>query len=112
MQRSTSERGTCLRLGRRRRAARTAHWRNKRLLPHPNPPTHTHARRSIREIVEGPPAQLIEAVAERIAGRVLAEHPGVAAVTVGVAKPHVAVSGVVHSLGVEVTRRRQRVAEL
>lgn len=61
--------------------------------------------------MEGPPQQLIEVVAERIAGKVLREHPGVAAVTVGVSKPHVAVSGVVQSLGVEVTRRRQ-VAEL
>ncbi len=61
--------------------------------------------------MEGPPQQLIEAVAERIAGRVLGEHPGVAAVTVRVAKPQVAVPGVVHSLGVEITRRRQE-AEL
>lgn len=72
------------------------------------PPT---VRRDIREIVEGPPQQLIEAVAERIADRVLQEHPSVAAVTVGVAKPHVAVAGVVRSLGVEITRRR-RTAEL
>ncbi|PRW56116.1 sulfotransferase isoform A [Chlorella sorokiniana] len=66
---------------------------------------------SIQEIVEGPPQQLIEAVAERIAGKVLGEHPGVAAITVRVAKPHVAVPGVLHSLGVEITRRRQE-AEL
>lgn len=62
-------------------------------------------------MVEGPPQQLIEAVAERIAGRVLGEHPAVAGITVRVAKPQVAVPGVVHSLGVEITRRRQ-VAEL
>ena len=64
--------------------------------------------RDIRGIVEGPPLQLIEAVAERIAAQVLRAHPGVAAVTVGVCKPHVAVGGVVQSLGVEVTRQRQR----
>ena len=57
--------------------------------------------------MEGPPQQLIETVAERIAGRVLHAHPAVEAVTVGVAKPHVAVGGVVQSLGVEITRRRQ-----
>jgi dihydroneopterin aldolase len=62
--------------------------------------------------VEGPPQQLIEAVAERIAGKVLREHAGIAAITVGVNKPHVAVSGVVQSLGVEITRRRQQQAEL
>jgi dihydroneopterin aldolase len=56
--------------------------------------------------VEGPPQQLIEAVAERIAGKVLGDHPGVAAVTVAVSKPQVAVSGVVQSLGVEITRRK------
>lgn len=66
----------------------------------------------IRGIVEGPPQQLIEAVAERIAGKVLREHAGIAAITVGVNKPHVAVSGVVQSLGVEITRRRQQQAEL
>lgn len=57
-------------------------------------------------MVEGPPARLIEAVAERIAGRVLQEHPGVAAITVAVSKPHVPVPGVMQSLGVEITRRR------
>lgn len=61
--------------------------------------------------MEGPPQQLIESVAERIAGRVLSSHPAVDAVTVAIAKPHVAVTGVVHSLGVELTRRR-RAAEL
>ena len=63
--------------------------------------------RDIREIVEGPPQQLIEAVAERIAGKVLRDHPGVAAITISVVKPHVAVGGVLESLGVEITRRRQ-----
>lgn len=65
------------------------------------------ACRDIKAIVEGPPAQLIESVAERIAERILAGHPLVTAVRVGVRKPHVAVSGVVQSLGVEVMRLRQ-----
>lgn len=57
--------------------------------------------------MEGPPQQLIEAVAERIAGAVLRDHPAVAAITVVVSKPQVAVSGVLQSLGVEITRRRR-----
>lgn len=63
--------------------------------------------RDIKSIVEGPPCQLIESVAERIAQRILEGHPAVHAVQVGVQKPHVAVSGVVQSLGIEITRQRQ-----
>ncbi len=60
----------------------------------------------IRRIVEGTPFQLLEALAERIASGVLHEHPGVQGVQVSVHKPHVAVPGVVRSLGVEITRFR------
>ena len=42
-----------------------------------------------REIVEGPPVNLTETIAERIAATVLEEHPPVEAVRVKVAKPHV-----------------------
>lgn len=42
-----------------------------------------------RAIVTGPPLKLTEAVAERIASAVLAEHPTVQQVTVHVAKPWV-----------------------
>ena len=63
-------------------------------------------RRDIKAIVEGPPAKLIESVAERIAARILEGHPAVTAVRVGVHKPQVAVRGVVGSLGVEIERLR------
>ena len=61
----------------------------------------------IREVVEGPAQSLIESVAERVAAAILAGHPRVRAVTVSVEKPHVAVAGVVQSLGVEITRARE-----
>ena len=62
--------------------------------------------RDIRAVLEGPPAQLLEAVAERAAARVLGAHPRVTAVRLRIRKPHVAVGGVVESLGVEVVRQR------
>lgn len=63
--------------------------------------------REIKSVVEGPPQQLIETVAERVAERILEAHPLVRAVRVGVHKPHVAVSGVVESLGIEISRERE-----
>jgi dihydroneopterin aldolase len=45
--------------------------------------------RRTREIVEGPPVNLTETVAERIAAVILEDHPAVEAVRVKVAKPHV-----------------------
>jgi dihydroneopterin aldolase len=45
--------------------------------------------RMARDIVEGPPVQLTETLAERIAAGVLRDHPTVEAVKVKVAKPHV-----------------------
>eukprot|EP00887_Chlorella_sp_A99_P001418 scaffold8.g1418.t1 len=62
----------------------------------------------IREAVEGPPQQLLEAVAERLAAQLLERHPAVGAVQLGIRKPHVAVGGVVESLGIQITRRRRR----
>lgn len=59
-------------------------------------------------MVEGPPAQLLEAVAERLAARVLAGYPRVQAVQLRICKPHVAVGGVVEALGIQITRRRQQ----
>ncbi len=63
--------------------------------------------RDIKEIVEGPPHKLVETVAEKIAAKILEGHPSVQCVRVGIHKPQVAVSGVVESLGVEITRRRR-----
>jgi len=52
------------------------------------------------------PCALVEQVAQRCADALLAMDARVRAVRVGVRKPHVAVEGVVDSLGVEVLRRR------
>lgn len=53
------------------------------------------------------PFALVERVAQRCAEALLAMDARVRAVRVGVRKPHVAVEGVLESLGVEVLRRRQ-----
>lgn len=60
----------------------------------------------IKDVVEGRPFKLVEALAERIAGTIL-EESKVESVQVTIQKPHVAVSGVVKSLGVEIYRTRQ-----
>ena len=61
----------------------------------------------VREIVEGPPLGLTEAVAERIATAILARHAAVEAVRVRVAKPHVRLDGgVLAGSAVEIVRRR------
>ncbi len=63
----------------------------------------------VREIVEGPPVNLTETVAERIAAAVLEEHPLVEAVRVKVAKPHVRLGDtVLKGSAVEILRRRDR----
>ena len=60
-----------------------------------------------REVVVGPPCNLIEAVAERIATRVLAEEPAIRAVHVRVRKPGVPIPGsVLASSEVYIERRR------
>jgi dihydroneopterin aldolase len=64
--------------------------------------------RLAREIVEGPPVQLTETLAERIAAGTLDEHPMVEAVRVKVAKPHVRLEDtVLADSAVEVLRRRE-----
>jgi len=59
----------------------------------------------IKDIVEGRPYQLVEALAERIAGTILDESK-VKSVQVTIQKPHVAIPGVVKSLGVAIYRTR------
>jgi 7,8-dihydroneopterin aldolase/epimerase/oxygenase len=60
-----------------------------------------------REIVEGPPVNLTETVAERIAAAVLEDHPTVDAVRVKVAKPHVRLGDtVLTASAVEILRHR------
>ncbi len=62
----------------------------------------------VRAIVEGPPLRLTEAVAERIATAILAEHALVHAVRVKVGKPHVRLgTTVLHGSAVEIFRARK-----
>jgi dihydroneopterin aldolase len=63
--------------------------------------------RRAREIVEGPPVNLTETIAERIAAAVLEDHATVEAVRVKVAKPHVRLGDtVLAGSAVEILRRR------
>jgi dihydroneopterin aldolase len=65
--------------------------------------------KQVKEIVEGPPVNLTETLAERIAATVLEEHPPVEAVRVKVAKPHVRLGEtVLEGSAVEILRRRDR----
>ncbi|MCC6315031.1 MAG: dihydroneopterin aldolase [Thermomicrobiales bacterium] len=63
--------------------------------------------KTVRSIVEGPPRDLIEAVAEEIAAAILREFPTVARVTVTVRKPEVGLQGAfLDAAGVRVVRDR------
>ncbi len=63
--------------------------------------------RTVRGVVEGPPKNLIEAVAEEIAQRILDSFP-VAEVIVQVHKPGVAIKGsILESASVEIQRERE-----
>ena len=64
--------------------------------------------RAARAIVEGPPLQLTEAVAERIAAAVLAEHPPVQAVQVRVRKPNVRLDNTVLAGSIITINRSRR----
>lgn len=62
----------------------------------------------VRDVVTGPPCKLIEAVAERIAGRILAGFPLVMSLVVRVQKPHVPLAGaVLASAEVRIERARE-----
>jgi dihydroneopterin aldolase / 2-amino-4-hydroxy-6-hydroxymethyldihydropteridine diphosphokinase len=56
--------------------------------------------------IQGPHVELIETLAERIASQLLADHPGVEAVTVRVRKPDAPLPGQFAWAGVEISRRR------
>jgi len=63
--------------------------------------------RRAKEIVEGPPVNLSETVAEKVAAAILEDHPPVEAVRVKVAKPHVRLEGtVLAGSAVEILRHR------
>lgn len=61
----------------------------------------------IRAVVEGEPCLLVERVAEMIARDILKAYPSVTSATIAVTKPHVAVTGVVGALGIEITRTQE-----
>jgi 7,8-dihydroneopterin aldolase/epimerase/oxygenase len=66
----------------------------------------------VRGIVEGEPRNLIEAVAEAIAARILGEYPPVARVTVTVRKPEAPLKGaILGAAGVRITRDRAEKSE-
>ena len=59
-----------------------------------------------KEVVEGPPFKLVEAVAERIAVNILTMFPLISEATVTVIKPDPPIPGHYRSVAVEITRRR------
>jgi dihydroneopterin aldolase len=59
-----------------------------------------------REIVEGKPYKLVEAVAEKISASVLQQFPLIYEVSVKVVKPDPPIPGHYQSVAVELTRRR------
>lgn len=62
----------------------------------------------VKTSVEGPPKNLVEAVAEEIAEKVLNKLPKAQDVRVKVVKPHVALPGVCDAIGVEIFRSRPK----
>uniref|UniRef100_A0ACD6AKY4 Uncharacterized protein n=1 Tax=Avena sativa TaxID=4498 RepID=A0ACD6AKY4_AVESA len=69
--------------------------------------SYTDIYRIAKGIVEGPPHNLLESVAQSIANSTLLKFPQISSVRVKVEKPHVAVQGVVDYLGVEILRCRK-----
>ncbi|WP_102273285.1 dihydroneopterin aldolase [Cytobacillus massiliigabonensis] len=59
-----------------------------------------------KQIVEGKPYKLVEAVAEKIAGEMLSRYQSISQVTVRVIKPDPPIPGHYESVAVEVTRSR------
>lgn len=74
--------------------------------------SYSRIAKQVRTIVEGPPRQLIEAVAEEIAERLLATEPLAIAVEVTVRKPHAPLKGIVmEAAGVRIHRVREASAQ-
>ncbi|KAK9691458.1 hypothetical protein RND81_09G198000 [Saponaria officinalis] len=65
----------------------------------------------VKEVVEGPPHNLLESIAHHIASKTLAKFVQVSAVRVKVKKPHVPVHGQMDYLGIEIFRTRRVEAE-
>ncbi len=62
---------------------------------------------TVKTIVEGKPFKLIEALAEHVATRVLAEHANATEVIVRVHKPKAPIPGPLDGVTVEIGRRRE-----
>lgn len=56
-------------------------------------------RRHIKIVIEGRPHKLLESVAERLANEILNDYQQVQGLQLHIKKPHVAVTGVLESLG-------------
>lgn len=69
---------------------------------------YTEIYHTVKALVEGEKFNLIEALAERIASKILAGFPRIDQVTVAVAKPEVPIPGILNEVEVEVTRRRKQ----
>ena len=68
--------------------------------------SYAHIYRAVRDVMEGEPRNLLEAAAQSIADRLLAEFP-VDSVSVRVKKPHPPIRGsVIENATVEIYRRR------
>lgn len=61
----------------------------------------------VKEIVEGEPCQLIEALAEKVAQKLLYAYDRIESVRVAVIKPDPPIPGHYQSVSVEIFRRRQ-----
>lgn len=61
---------------------------------------------TVKQIVEGEPFKLIEALAEHVATKVLAEHGAIAEVVVRVHKPNAPIPGPIDDVMVEIRRGR------
>lgn len=58
----------------------------------------------VKAVVEGSPLNLVEAVAERIAGKLLSNFPLINSSTIKVVKPNPPIVGHYHSVAVEIKR--------
>ncbi|MFN7253000.1 MAG: dihydroneopterin aldolase [Anaerobacillus sp.] len=60
----------------------------------------------VKEVVEGPPYKLVEAVAEKISNDILSRFTLVSICTIKLIKPNPPIVGHYHSVAVEITRSR------
>lgn len=59
-----------------------------------------------KNVIEGPPDQLVERVASRIAYRILSQISAISAIRVRICKPHVALPVSLDAVGVDIYRSR------